>query len=108
LPPDPKKPRTAKGLLRQTQRAENLRNRDFPDATWHSPGKAVCKRCGLILHDCEPNSSRGEFNHRAAPHQTRALACVNHNKTLYTDDLDLVPFLRKGRRRYLKRMGIRP
>jgi hypothetical protein len=69
--------------------------------------KGVCRRCGLIMHDTEPSCWAGLFYHRAEPHQKRALACANNGKSLITEDRDLVPFLRKSRRRFLKRNGIR-
>lgn len=80
--------------------------RDFPDASrWHRKG--VCRRCGLIVNDTEPMCRAGLFYHLAKPHQTRALCCPNNDKTLTTEDRDLVPFMRKGQRRRNKRNGIK-
>lgn len=59
------------------------------------------------MHDREPGCDSGEFLHLAKPHHTRALACPNNGRALTTTDTELVPFMRKSRRRYLKRAGIR-
>lgn len=84
----------------------DLQDRDFPEKGAHWI-KGVCKRCGLIMTDFEPASSHGEFRHFAQPHQTRALRCVNKDETFDMRDAELVPFLRKSRRRFLNRVGIR-
>jgi hypothetical protein len=60
------------------------------------------------MGDAEPSCGAGEFYHLAEPHQTRALRCVNNRKSFTTEDLELVPFMRKSRRRFLARNGIRP
>ena len=80
----------------------------FPDkGSWTDRRRAVCRRCHLIMGDAEPATVHGEFYHLAAPHQTRALACRNRGQCFSTDDFEIVPFLRKSRRRALARFGIR-
>jgi hypothetical protein len=97
--------RSAAGLLRQ-QRFQQMK-RDFPLVNKFGDIKAVCRRCGLVINDCEPMDSRAEFFHGAKPHQTRALACPNDLKTFYAESPEIEPFMRKSRRRALKRAGIR-
>jgi len=80
----------------------------FPEYSDFGDRRAVCRRCGLIMDDCEPSTQGGEFYHGAAPHQTRARRCRNHRGQFSTDDVEIQPFLRKSRRRFLKRAGIRP
>lgn len=82
--------------------------RDFPELdVYGSKRIGVCRRCHLLMNDCEPGSGDGEFWHLASPHQTRALRCRNDRKRFGTSDAELVPFMPKSRRRALKRMGIR-
>lgn len=86
-------------------------DRVFPGGDYYAGGqrrRALCKRCGLLMSDAEPSCSTGEFYHIAKPYQTRARSCVNHGKSFTTEDLELVPFMRKSRRRFLARNGIRP
>jgi hypothetical protein len=83
-------------------------DRDFPDEPWWSGRKVVCRRCHLVMVDCEPSTRCGEFYHHASPHQTRALRCRNDRQQFCTEDKEIMPFLRKARRRYLKRAGIHP
>jgi hypothetical protein len=59
------------------------------------------------MSDAEPGSQFGEFYHLGTKHQTRALRCLNAGKAFDTRDQELVPFMRKARRRVLKRFGIR-
>ena len=83
--------------------------RDFPAVPLGlEHRRVVCKRCHLIMVDCEPFIRGGEFYHLAKPHQTRALACHNGGQQFSNEDPEIEPFLRKGRRRFLKRAGIRP
>ncbi len=84
-----------------------VEGRDFPDDAPFGARKAVCRRCKLIMSDIEPMITNGEFHHGAKPHQTRALACVNNGTTFDLRSPELEPFLRKRRRRLLKRLGIR-
>lgn len=70
--------------------------------------KAVCRRCSLIITDCEPMTPDGDFCHVAKPHQTRAAVCVNANRSFGVSSPELTPFMRKARRRALKRRNIRP
>lgn len=85
-------------------------DRVFPGGNYWSGGerrRAVCKRCGLLMRDAEPSCRTGEFYHIAKPYQTRALACRNNGNSFTTEDAEVVPFMRKARRRFLKRQGIR-
>lgn len=50
----------------------------------------------------------GDFCHVAKPHQTRAAVCVNANRSFGVSSPELTPFMRKARRRALKRRNIRP
>jgi hypothetical protein len=60
------------------------------------------------MSDAEPTTEHGEFYHIAKTHQTRAKRCRNADGVFDVDNLEVVPFLRKARRRFLKRNGIRP
>lgn len=80
--------------------------RDFP-ADHRGYLKGVCRRCGLVMHDVEPHGAT-EFWHIASPHQTRALACANSHQKFDERSPEVEPFMRKGRRRALRRQGIRP
>jgi hypothetical protein len=81
--------------------------RDFPVSSDGWREQAVCKRCKLIMANAEPMARDGEFHHIAKPHQTRAARCVNANRTFHMQDKEIEPFMRKARRRALKRSGIR-
>lgn len=85
-----------------------LKDRDFPDDDPWGHRRGICRRCHLIMVDCEPMQSTGEFYHIARAHQTRAQRCINAGQQFSTDNAELLPFLPKARRRALKRMGIRP
>jgi hypothetical protein len=86
---------------------KSIPGRDFPDLDRYGHRKAVCRRCHLVMSDSEPGFTHGEFYHGAKPHQTRAMACVNNGKTFDQRHAEIEPFLRKSRRRALKRAGIR-
>jgi hypothetical protein len=60
------------------------------------------------MSDAEPMMKFGEFYHIARPGQTRAAACVNDGCQFDLSDKEVEPFLRKARRRTLKRRKIRP
>lgn len=84
-------------------------DRDFPDCGrfgWDR--KAVCKRCHCVLVDHEPSSHYGEFWHPSLDKAGKPHTCRNSGKMFGTQDLEIVPFLPKARRRFLKRAGIRP
>lgn len=83
------------------------RDRDFPDLDRYGLRKAVCRRCGVPMVDCEPSTWGGDFYHLAESHQTRAKRCKNNGKAFTMWDPELVPFMPKARRRALKRLGIR-
>jgi hypothetical protein len=85
----------------------HMDDRDFPSLDNFGSRKCVCKRCGLVMTDCEPMSGFGEFWHLARPHQTRAKRCANEGKRFHTHNAEVEPFMRKSRRRALKRMGVR-
>jgi len=89
-----------------SKRSQAARGRDFPNtARWGS--KAVCRRCKLVMVDVEPCSPNGEFWHVAKPHQKRAILCVNNGGVFTQKNMEIEPFMRKVRRRALKRAGIR-
>lgn len=84
-------------------------DRDPPALEPYERGrKMVCRRCGLIMPDCEEMVAEGEFCHVAKPHQTRAAVCVNANRSFGISSPEVTPFMRKARRRALKRLGVRP
>jgi hypothetical protein len=60
------------------------------------------------MPDCEEMVAEGEFCHVARPDQTQALACLNANRSFGISSPEVTPFIRKARRRALKRLGIRP
>lgn len=83
-------------------------DRDFPDLDrWGHHRKAVCKLCHWVMTDCEPMTSCGEFWHLAPKDKPKAFRCKNNGQRFGTDEHDIEPFLKKGRRRFLKRAGIR-
>lgn len=83
-------------------------DRDFPELDrWGHHRKAVCKRCHWAMTDCEPMQGGGEFWHLAPKDKPKAYRCRNNGKPFSMEDHEIVPFLRKARRRYLKRAGIR-
>jgi len=79
------------------------------------PRRAVCRRCGLVMVDCEPMMTNGEFYHR--PYPTKHCINSGHTFALYTPkhfrsigygmhrspSVEIVPFLRKRDRRSRKR-----
>jgi hypothetical protein len=83
--------------------------RDFPvEDAFICNRKAVCKRCHVVMKDCEPMSGNGEFYHPSEDKDGKPHWCRNSDKYLTVRDLELEPFLPKARRRALQRMGIRP
>ena len=84
-------------------------NRDFPETDYYGRyRKAVCKRCKCVISDCEPSSSYGEFYHPSTDKDGKPHWCPNAGRMFGTQDMELVPFMPKSRRRYLKRAGITP
>jgi hypothetical protein len=55
------------------------------------------------MRDLEPYTSRGEFYHPKGEHGGRPVTCKNAGKTFTTGDTEIVPFVRKGLRRTIKR-----
>ena len=81
-------------------------------AVGHSPRafiereeKAVCKRCHMVMDDCEPFSPSPEFVHKTVHRDGSKSKCVNAGKTLFldTDSKEIEPFMRKRVRRAFKR-----
>src|SRR6478609_403155 len=103
----PKRDTPQKGR-EHAKKETNLDNRDFPRIDQQGNRKGVCRRCGLTITDCEPSSRLGEFWHIARVGQTRARACRNADLVFTVLSSEIAPFLRKSRRRYLKRQKIRP
>lgn len=65
--------------------------------------KLVCRRCGHIMNDIEPDISRGEFMHAARR------VCSNSGKffSLAPEHAkEVMPFERKRVRRAAKRAGV--
>jgi len=104
----PKKSRRALGrLFEKGKQAKS--ERDFPEIDpWGRWRKAVCKRCKCVLNDCEPASWRGEFWHPSVDKDGKPHWCPNAGKRFNTQDMELVPFMPKSRRRSLKKQGIVP
>jgi hypothetical protein len=56
------------------------------------------------MRDIEPFSSRGEFYHPSGVDKNgRPYKCKNAGKTFTTGDTEIVPYVRKGVRRAIKR-----
>lgn len=82
--------------------------RDFPDMDDLGHRKAVCKRCGAIMNDCEPCSPNGEYYHPSTDKRGKPHSCPNAGICFSQKHLEIVPFLRKSVRRRYKRLGVRP
>jgi hypothetical protein len=66
----------------------------------HWSAKAVCRRCGIIINDWEPQTKYGEFFHPVDPENP----CVNsgtYSKHGYNSEF--LPFMRKRHRRAIHR-----
>ena len=96
-----------KPLLFVNKQRGDYPDRDIPDLDQYGHRKVVCRRCHIVMRDLEPATQGGEFYHHAMPHQKRALACPNDRHTFYQTSKEVEPFMRKGWRRALKRMGVR-
>lgn len=68
---------------------------------------AVCTRCHYAMPDVESCFREGEFHHIAPKALKRAFACPNQNKRFGIFDLEIMPFMRKGERRRVKRLSKR-
>jgi hypothetical protein len=60
------------------------------------------------MSDIEPMSGYGEFYHPKVDKEGKPHWCKNSGKKFDTDSSEVEPFQKKGRRRALKRLGIRP
>lgn len=80
--------------------------RDF-DISWNFYRKAVCCYCHVVINDCEPGAWSGEFVHPTKDRYGDPYVCPNAGKTFITTDKEIEPFVRKSRRRFCKRNGIR-
>lgn len=72
--------------------------------------KVVCRRCGLVMLDMEPQMGNGEFWHGAMytpkSRLTSRSACPNAGGTFdLTDTKEVAEFVRKRVRRAAKRAG---
>lgn len=47
--------------------------------------RAVCKRCGMVMDDGEPMSSRAEFHHKDKHRDGTKSKCANAGRTFYFD-----------------------
>ena len=84
-------------------------DRVFPAADAYGKRKAVCRRCHCVLADFEPGDHRPDYVHPRLDKEGKPHWCPNAGKEFSNEnDPELEPFLRKGRRRALKRMGIKP
>lgn len=77
---------------------EFARRRDFA-GDWFTR-KAVCKRCHIVIRDCEPMSGYGEFYHPMVQRKGSSRVCQNAGKTFNMQSFELEPFLRKRNRRH--------
>lgn len=82
---------------------------DFHDEYSGRPKKAVCKRCGAILRDCEPADRDGEYYHPFAEKTDSPewIACKNSGRAFNTDDAEIAPFRRKVIRRARHRGAVK-
>jgi len=72
--------------------------------------KIVCRRCGLVMSDMEPQMGNGEFWHGAMytpkTPPTPQSTCANAGSTFdLTDTKEVAEFVRKRIRRAAKRAG---
>ncbi len=87
--------------------------RSIPDTPNGLDRKMVCRKCHLVMRDSESALLEGRFHHHTGldlktnKERPHVRACPNVGKTFSSSDLQVEPFLRKGRRRALKRMGVR-
>lgn len=77
------------------------------DTTEPNDRRAVCRRCGFVMLDCEPYSLNGQFWHLLRRGEIPRKACPNWGVRLGLDSAEVEPYMRKARRRFLKRRGIR-
>ena len=86
-----------------------LEEREFPSV--ENKGRlAVCIRCHCVIRDFEPcNDSfgAGEFHHPKVDKDNKPYKCPNAGLMFLPSSPEIVPFMKKSRRRYLKRNGIR-
>jgi hypothetical protein len=71
--------------------------------------RAVCRRCHMVMDDCEPMARDGEFNHAAVHRDGTKSRCPNAGQAFYLDRhaKEIEPFEPKRVRRAAKRAGIR-
>jgi hypothetical protein len=78
--------------------------------TRHEPG-ALCRRCHVLMHDCEDRAPKGEYYHPSYRRVVKGNGsvryvdhpCPNRGKCLKWEGGELVPWKRKRDRRALKR-----
>lgn len=87
--------------------AKLIEGRDFPNSNTTWDRKGVCRRCYCVMRDAEPLSSHGEFWHPSLDKEGKPHWCKNVGKVFTIRDTELLPFMSKKRRRYLKRAQIR-
>jgi len=73
----------------------------------HPDLRAVCKRCHMVMDDCEPFVDGGEFFHKTRHSDGTASKCPNAGKTFFLDSKEVEPFTRKRTRRAERRAGAR-
>ena len=64
--------------------------------------KAVCKRCHCVMREHD-----GKYMHPGLDKDGKQHWCRNANMNIPQLSMELEPFMHKGRRRFLKRNGIR-
>ncbi len=63
--------------------------------------RAVCRRCGTVMDDCEPMGST-EFWHARKYGDGTPVKCKNAGKQFFPGDPEIEPFMRKRTRRKTK------
>jgi len=82
--------------------------RDFPIVDGQR--RAVCIRCHCVMVDFEPCDSTlgaGEFRHPEKDKKGKRHWCPNMGLVFTTRNKEIVPFMIKSRRRFLKSKSIR-
>lgn len=65
--------------------------------------RRVCRRCHIVIDDCEPFGRRGEWVHPRRHRDGTASVCQNAGKPFFDGDKEIMPFMRKATRRRTSR-----
>lgn len=68
--------------------------------------RVVCRRCGMVMDDCEPMGT-AEFHHKTKHKDGSRSRCKNAGKTFGEHATEVGPFMRKRTRRAARRAGLR-